>query len=89
MPTSLLPILPVSDRNTREAMSYFGLKHIPNCVARTHHNWVSDKSLLKPLETKRNQTSLILLLFIYLNVCKAEKVAQNQTQLTGHTTINK
>lgn len=44
------------DRNTREAMSYFGLEHIPDCVARTHHHRVCDKTLLKPLESKRNQT---------------------------------
>lgn len=38
------------DRNTREAMSNFGLKHIPHCVAWTHHHWVCDKTLFKPLE---------------------------------------
>lgn len=51
------------DRNTREAMSYFGFKHIPDCVAWTHHNWVCDKTLLKPLKTKRNQTKTLFIYF--------------------------
>lgn len=40
------------DRNARETMSHFGLKNISNCVAWTHHNWVCDETLLKPLETR-------------------------------------
>lgn len=45
------------DRNAREAVSYFGLSHIADRVARTHHNWVCDKALLKPLESERNRTN--------------------------------
>lgn len=45
------------DRNAREAVSHFGLSHIPDRVARTHHNWVRDKALLKPLESERNQAN--------------------------------
>lgn len=43
------------DRNTWEAMSYFGFKHIPDCVAWTHHHWVCDKTLLKPLKRKKTK----------------------------------
>lgn len=42
------------DRNARETVSYFGLRHISNRVVWTHHNWVCDETLLKPLETKTN-----------------------------------
>lgn len=65
------------DRNTREAMSHFGLKHIPNCMARTHHNWVCDETLLKPLETKRNQTPLIFFIFLFV---LAKQKTQRQTK---------
>ena len=62
------------DRNTGEAMSYFGLKHIPNRVARTHHHWVCDKTLLKPLQTKRKPNQTELLSFVFsLSMCEKQQ----------------
>lgn len=47
------------DRNTRETMSYFGLKHIPDCVTGAHYDGVCDKTLFKPLKTTRIQTQMM------------------------------
>jgi len=41
------------DRDTRETVSYFGLNHIPDCVAWTHYHWICDKTLLEPLKIRR------------------------------------
>lgn len=43
------------DGDPGEAVSRFGFNHIPDCVARTHHDWVRDEALLKPLKTQKNR----------------------------------
>lgn len=43
------------DGNAGEAVSCFGFNHVPDCVARTHHDWVCDESLFEPLKTKKNK----------------------------------
>lgn len=66
------------DRNTRETMSNFGLKHIPDCVAWTHNNWVCNKTLFEPLEANRNQNNYFPL---YIgNVAKKQQKPKHTTQ---------
>lgn len=43
------------DGDPGEAVSRFGFNHIPDSVARTHHDWVSDEALLEPLKTEKNR----------------------------------
>lgn len=74
------------DRNAREAMSYFGFTHIPNCVVWTHHNWVCNKTLLKPLKTKRNQTGIIIFFSLIVILFYVVKQQQQQEHQTKHHT---
>ncbi len=67
------------DRNTREAMSDFGLKHVSDCVARTHHHWVCDETLLEPLQTKRQQAKHCQSLLIFTLFVQSSK-KQSQTK---------
>lgn len=41
------------DGNAGEAVSRFGFDHVPDCVARTHHERVGDETLLEPLKNPR------------------------------------
>lgn len=70
------------DGDPREAMSRFGFDHIPDCVARTHHDRVRDEALLKPLKTENNRDEYAI---SSLNKRQGGKKALNQTAHTWQT----
>lgn len=70
------------DRNARETVSYFGLKHIPDCVTWAHYDGVCDKTLLKPLQTRRIRTKWLGLMhssMLSVRLFSAAKATESQT----------
>lgn len=62
------------DGNAGEAVSCFGFDHVPDCVARTHHQRVGDETLLEPLKNREKKNTEI-------NICwPSLKIKKRQTK---------